>query len=65
VADDCEISWTTIKALVNHTLGKGVTEGYINKKVKTLREPAQKIADKLKELCGIAPVVGENIAQLR
>src|SRR5262245_1687675 len=65
VADECEISWTAMKALVNHSLGKGVTEDYIKKKVKTLREPAQKIADKLKELCGIAPVVGENVANLR
>jgi integrase len=65
VADDCEISWTTIKALVNHPLGKGVTEGYINKKVKTLREPAQKIADKLKELCHVPPITDEKIHKFR
>jgi hypothetical protein len=30
---------------------KGVTEGYVQMSVNRLREPAQKVADKLKQLC--------------
>jgi len=44
-----------LKALVNHSLGGDVTEGYVQMKIERLREPAQRIADKLKELCGIVP----------
>ena len=42
-----------LKALVNHSLGSDVTEGYVQMNAERLREPAQRVADKLKKLCGI------------
>jgi len=53
VAESANIPVIALKALVNHSLGNGVTEGYINMSVERLREPAQRVADKLKMLCGI------------
>jgi integrase len=53
VAESCDISAFALKALVNHGLGAGVTEGYIRMTVDRLREPAQRVADRLKQLCGI------------
>jgi integrase len=43
-----------LKALVNHSIGGAdVTSGYICLTVEDLREPAQRIADRIKELCGV------------
>ncbi|TRC93895.1 DUF4102 domain-containing protein [Mesorhizobium sp. WSM4306] len=53
VAEETEISPMALKALVNHSLGKDVTEGYVQMRVERLRAPAQKVADSLKSLCGI------------
>jgi integrase len=51
-----------LKALANHALPQGdVTGGYLQISVERLREPVQKIADRLKILCGIVPPAGENI----
>ena len=44
-----------LKALVNHSYGDDVTAGYIIGSVERLREPAQRVADRLKELCAIEP----------
>jgi integrase len=53
VAETCDIPLLTLAALVNHTV-PGVTPTYIQRDgVERLRKPAQKIATKLKELCGI------------
>jgi integrase len=52
-AESCDISPLALKALVNHTLGGDVTSGYVQMNVERLREPAQKVADKLKQLCEI------------
>jgi integrase len=52
-ADSAEIMVTAIKELVNHSLGRDVTEGYIQTSTQRLREPAQRVADELKMLCGI------------
>jgi len=65
VAESAEISPLALKALVNHSLGSDVTSGYIMMKVDRLREPAQKVADKMKALCGIAQLAGGNVAKLR
>ena len=55
-----------LKALVNHGLGmKDVTEGYVQMSTERLRVPAQRVCDKLKELCGITTPAGENVAQLK
>jgi integrase len=53
VAETCDIQLLTLAALVNHTV-PGVTPTYIQRDgVERLRQPAQKVADRLKELCGI------------
>jgi integrase len=64
VAESCDISVYALKALVNHSLGHGITEGYVLMRVERLREPAQRVADRIKQLCGIAPVEGENVRKL-
>jgi integrase len=59
IAESADISPLALKALVNHALGSDVTSGYVQMTTERLREPAQKVADKLKELCGgIAPPEG-------
>jgi integrase len=64
VAESCDISVMSLMALVNHSAGKSVTAGYVQLTPERLREPAQKVANKLKELCGIKDVTG-NVARLR
>jgi integrase len=55
VADRC-VSGVAKKALVNHALSdKDVTEGYIGLEPKELAEAAQTVADRIRELCQIAP----------
>jgi integrase len=62
VAESTDISPIALKALVNHSLGSDITGGYVQMTVERLREPAQKVADRLKSLCGIeAP---EGVAKL-
>jgi integrase len=64
VAESADVSVIALKALVNHSLGRGVTEGYIVMKPERLREPAQKVCDRLKQLCGIAPLEGDNVEKM-
>ena len=64
VAEALDISPYAIKALVNHALGTSVTEGYIQMSVERLRAPVQQVSDRIKALCGIAPVSG-NVSALR
>jgi integrase len=59
------VSMVMIKALVNHSLGKDVTMGYIHPSLDELRVPAQLIANKLKEQCGIVDVAIGNVSKLR
>jgi integrase len=65
VAESCDISPLALKALVNHAVSKDVTAGYVQMTTERLREPAQKVADRLKELCGIAEPAGKTVARLR
>ena len=53
VAESSEISVVALKMLVNHSVGNDVTSGYIILSTARLREAAQTVADRLKELCGI------------
>jgi integrase len=55
VAESCDISPLALRALVNHSLGNGVTEGYVQMTPERLREPAKRVTEKLKELCKIKP----------
>src|SRR5215469_15632639 len=53
VAENTDISALALKALINHSLGDDVTAGYVQMTVERLRDPAQRVADRLKELCRI------------
>jgi integrase len=64
VAESADISPMALKALVNHSLGKDVTAGYVQMTAERLREPVQRVCDKMKALCGIAAVAGSNVARL-
>ena len=58
VAESSDISPIALKALVNHSLGDDVTSGYIVMTVDRLREPAQKVCDRMVELCQIPKLEG-------
>jgi len=58
VAEGADISPMALKALVNHALGNDVTSGYVQMTTERLREPAQRVADRLRALCGIAAPEG-------
>jgi integrase len=62
VAESTDISVAALKALVNHSLGSDVTSGYVQMTVERLREPAQRVCNRMMELCGIA--APEALAQL-
>ena len=64
VAADVAISPMALKALVNHSLGGDVTEGYARLSTEQLRRPAQMVCDRMAELCEIAKPEGENIAMM-
>jgi integrase len=64
-AESCDIQLLALKALVNHSLGRGVTEGYVQMNAERLRSPAQKVADRMKELCGITPVDGDKVKKIK
>jgi integrase len=53
VAESSDISPLALKALVNHSLGGDVTSGYVIMTVDRLREPAQKVCDRMMALCQI------------
>jgi integrase len=65
IAASCGIREYLLRALVNHSLGRDVTSGYIQMLAEELREPVQRVADKLKELCGIMPIGGDNVEILK
>ncbi len=41
-----------------------MTANYVQMTVERLREPAQRVADRLKQLCGIAAPEGDNVARI-
>jgi integrase len=53
VAEGCEISFLALKALVNHSTGNDVTAGYTIMSQERLREAAQRVADRFRELIDI------------
>jgi integrase len=57
VAESTDVSPMALKRLVAHTSGD-VTSGYVIMSTERLRGAAHKVADKLKELCGIATAEG-------
>jgi len=62
VAESVDISPYALKALANHSLGFDVTSGYLQLTTERLRESAQRVSDRLVELCGIA--APEGVEQL-
>jgi integrase len=65
VAESTDISPLALRALVNHSLGNSVTEGYIQMTAERLREPASRVGNRLKVLCGIVPPEGGNVKKLK
>jgi integrase len=65
IAESTEISILALKALVNHTLGSDVTSGYVQMSIERLREPAQRVCDRIMQLCQITAPGGERVARLR
>jgi len=54
VAAQCEIPLVALKQLIAHSAASGdVTMGYVNLPLSELRRAAQKVCDRIKELCGI------------
>jgi integrase len=64
VAESTNIAFLALKALVNHSLGRDVTSGYVQMTPERLREPAQQVCDKMKELCAVAAPAGANVTKL-
>jgi integrase len=59
-ADSLELSVYAIKRLVNHKMHGDVTAGYIVSDLERLRDPMQRIADKLSQQIGLKP---SNVVQ--
>lgn len=59
------ISSRALKALVSHALGSDITAGYDQMSVADLRDPAQRVCDRLKVLCGVGAVSDPKVAALR
>ncbi len=55
VAESCDLSAYTVKALVNHSFGSDVTAGYIGRDYSRLRDGAQRVADRLLQLAARVP----------
>jgi hypothetical protein len=64
IAESCDISPIALKCLINHSIGNGVTEGYVQMSTERLREAAQKVCDKIKLLCAVETVAVPNVARL-
>jgi integrase len=64
VAEASDISPMAMKLLVNHSTGKDVTGGYVVMSTERLREAAQRVADRMQELCSVAVPAGENVTRL-
>ncbi|SRR6266851_2008405 len=64
-AEAADISGRALAALVNHSLGRDVTSGYVQMTTERLRGPAERVGARIAELCGLAPPAGENVAAIR
>ena len=54
MAESCDIPLYALKGLVNHSMGNDVTAGYVIAGPERLREPMQKVTNRLKGLIGLA-----------
>jgi integrase len=65
IAEAADVSPIALKCLLNHAPPSGdITSGYIQLTTERLREPVQRVCDKLVELCEIAPVAAANVKTL-
>ncbi len=64
IAESCDLSHYALKALVNHSLGRDVTAGYVQMSPDRLRDPAQRVCDRIKALCAIEDPIGTTVARL-
>jgi len=64
VAESTNIPIYALKGLVNHSLGTDVTAGYVIAGAERLREPMQKVTDRLKELCEIEEINDPDVLHL-
>jgi len=64
IAESADISHVALKLLLNHVVGADVTSGYVVMTTERLREAAQRVADKIKGLCGTAGATAANVARL-
>jgi integrase len=64
IAESSDISPLALKALVNHALGGDVTSGYVQMTTERLREPAQRVCDRMTELCAVAAPAAEGVRRL-
>jgi integrase len=58
VCEETEITPFQLKCLLNHSIGRDVTSGYVQLSAPRLREAATKVANRMKELCGISEPPG-------
>jgi integrase len=64
IAESCDVPAYALKALANHSTRSDITSIYVQMTPERLRAPVQKIADKIKLLCGIEPSTAANVVQL-
>lgn len=65
VAEGADVSWLAMKALLNHSVkGDITTKHYPQLTNERFREQVQKVADRMKSLCGIVDVAGDNVKKL-
>lgn len=50
VAESLDLSWKTVKSLLNHKMDDDVTAGYVISEAERLRSAMQRITDKLREI---------------
>jgi integrase len=63
VAESHDLSWKTVKALLNHKMEDDVTAGYVVSDAERLRAAMQIITDTLKVYCGIDKSPKQSIAK--
>jgi len=64
-AEGADVSWLAMKALLNHSTKADITaHHYTELTEKRFREQVQKVADRMKSLCGITPIAGDNVKKL-
>lgn len=60
IAESLDVPHYSLKALLNHSMGNDVTGGYIQITTERLREPMQRIADKVTKLATAPPLVEDQ-----